>query len=141
MKTNVTRFISLGALSITLTGCLYDFSGSSSSQPVGTTGEEAIQVTTKNVGNGDPLGGYLEQYMDQNDQFKLSRGLDSALGKSTTWTNPVNGAEFTVTPVNKVNMAGSKYCRTYRLTMAKKGSKDQVSGTACIGADGSWHVV
>ena len=139
MKTNVTRFISLSTLCLALTGCLYD-SASTTETQTGASGEP-IQVTSGSASYGGPLGGNIEQYMDENDQFKLSRGLDAALGKSTTWTNPVNGAEFTVTPVKKISREDSKFCRTYTLVMAKKGSKNQINGTACIGADGSWHVV
>ena len=68
----------------------------------------------------------------------MTRALDGGLGKASRWTNPVSGAQFAVTPVNKVSM-GSNICRSYQVNMIKAGITDKVSGTACIGEDGIWH--
>ena len=148
MKFFLSRSLSITILSITVSACATNFSTDSTSSSAQTTASNGIgtetlniQVSNRILSSNEPLGGNLEQYMDVNDKQKLSRGLDNALGKATTWTSPLNGREFTVTPLRKVTLSSSKFCRTYSVRMERKTEAEQVSGTACIGEDGSWHVV
>lgn len=137
----MTKSLFLMMLSMAVTGCIYDTSSS------GMPGEPQAAVagnteksgeTIKLSGNG-PLGGYIEQFMDANDKSKMARALDGGLGKANHWKNPVSGSEFAVTPVSKASMSGG-ICRTYNVSMTRTGITDKVSGTACIGEDGVWHV-
>lgn len=143
MTTLLSRLALVAISSFVLTGCVSSWYGTQDQTAMmndsGTVGDISVNSTV--IASGQPLGGYLEQYMDNNDKVKMGRGLDGAIGKATTWTNPVNGAKFTVTPIRKVNMEGARYCRTYNVIMTKQSSRDQVSGTACIGQDGIWHVI
>jgi surface antigen len=140
MKTQLVRNLLLLSLNAALVGCVYNWSGSNETTAVNADGQP-MTVTSKSIGSGQPLGGYIEQYMDANDKIKLSRGMDGAPGKATSWSNPVNGAEFSVTPIEKVAIDGARYCRSYRVTMTRQGAQDQVNGTACIRDDGTWHTV
>lgn len=140
MKIQLVRNLLIVSAAIALTGCTLNWPSSGETTTVNEDGK-TMTVTSKSVGSGQPLGGSIEQYMDANDKIKLSRAMDGAPGKSTTWSNPVNGAEFSVTPIEKVSIEGAKYCRTYRVTMTKDNAQNQTSGTACIRDDGTWHTV
>lgn len=138
--------LSLLALSAVLSGCLYSSAGSGSTavksepQMASTeTSDPKKAAEPIKASGGGPLGGYIEQFMDGNDRTKMTRALDGSLGKSASWTNPVSGANFSVTPLNKAP-GGEGICRSYSVTMTKTGVTDRVSGVACIGDDGIWHV-
>jgi len=141
MKIQLTRNLLLISLSMLITGCGINWPGQSQTTTVNENGE-SVQVTSKKAATGQPVGGSIEESMDANDKIKLSRAMDAAPGKSTDWTNPVNGAQYSVTPLQKVSMPNARFCRTYRITMTRQGAQEQVTGTACIsGTDGTWHVV
>jgi surface antigen len=131
--------------SMIVTGCLYD-TASNKVMPGNEPQVSATNPTTSadkaaapiHAAGGGPLGGYIEQFMDANDKSKLARSLDSSLGKTVSWSNPVSGAKFAVTPISKVEN-GNNICRSYHITMTKNGIDDKVNGTACIGEDGIWH--
>lgn len=137
------------ALCITVSGCLYGNSGSSMSTDQSMSAEQAAAANeagttqapeeVRAAASGGALGGYIEQFMDAKDKAKMARALDGSLGKATTWQNAVSGATFSVTPISKVSN-GSGICRAYSVTMNKSGVNDRVGGTACIGDDGAWHV-
>jgi len=148
----LTRPLSLLALCLTVSGCLYNngsTSASSVDQPKAPlTAQQAAAVNANGTttppeevrtASGGSLGGYLEQFMDANDRSRMARALDGSLGKSTSWKNPVSGATFAVTPIRKISN-GDSICRAYSVTMNKTGVNDRVGGTACIGDDGLWHV-
>lgn len=140
--------LTLLAACIALSGCLYNSAGSSSTglssanqvadKPTETSDPAKAAEPVKAAGGG-PIGGYIEQFMDANDKSKMARALDGSLGKSASWTNPVSGANFSVTPLNKAP-GGEGICRSYSVTMTKSGVTDRVGGVACIGDDGVWHV-
>lgn len=142
---SIVKVVSVLALTFSISGCLNNSVSSSDSamsadnnqQSVMSDGSTKPQEVVKTA-SGGPLGGYIEQFMDANDKTKLARALDGGLGKSTSWKNPVSGADFAVTPTRKVTM-GEGICRAYNLTMTKSGVTDRVAGTACIGDDGLWH--
>ncbi len=87
----------------------------------------------------EPIGGSLEKYMDSDDKIKMSRGLDKAPGKTTSWTNNRMGMHYAVTPIRKVVLKDNPYCRTYQMTATRGSHTKEASGTACIAEDGNWH--
>lgn len=99
------------------------------------------QVIGANTKPGVPIGGSIAQSMDSFDRVKLSRALDKAPGKSSTWTNQISGIEYTVTPIKKVAVKGNDFCREYQTVAVRGGSSQQMTGTACVAADGSWSEV
>ena len=109
------------------------------------TSEPRDQNTLQNVKLGtapagdEPIGGSLEKYMDSDDKTKMSRALDKAPGKTTSWTNNRLGMHYAVTPIRKVVLKDNPYCRTYQMTATRGSHTKEVSGTACISEDGNWH--
>ena len=144
--TIVSQCLSLTLLSVSLTACIYGSANKTAFNPDSATAKKEVPVApmpanTTKLSVGDPIGGYLEQYMDANDKSKLSRAMDAGLGKETSWDNPINGATFTVKPIRKAQVEGAKFCRSYSVTMEKDDAIDVVTGTACIGEDGNWKTV
>lgn len=97
-------------------------------------------IDVSNVNTKDPLiGGSIERSMDANDKVKMSKALDKAPGKSTTWTNERMGITYTVTPIKKIVINNNPFCREYETMISRKSYSNSVRGTACIGDDGNWH--
>jgi surface antigen len=90
---------------------------------------------------GAMIGRQIGENMDEVDRMKTARALnDSRTGTSTTWVNPDTGYEYTVTPTRTYEASGGP-CREFRLD-AEVGSSpnEEVYGTACLQADGSWLI-
>lgn len=90
---------------------------------------------------GAMIGRQIGENMDEVDRMKTARALnDSKTGTSTTWVNPDTGYEYTVTPTRTYEASGGP-CREFRLD-AEVGSSpnEEVYGTACLQADGSWLI-
>lgn len=91
------------------------------------------------VTNRGSIGGSIQAYMDKTDRSKMSRGLDSGLGKSAHWVNNQTKISYTVTPTAKLTFKGNPLCRRYNLTAEDRGRIKQFAGTACLESDGEWH--
>lgn len=91
--------------------------------------------------NGALVDGSVEKMMDSEDKVKLSRALDGAPGKSTSWDNYSTGYTYQVTPTKKITVDKNPFCREYSLIVSKGGSQRDVTGKACITSDGNWHTV
>ena len=90
---------------------------------------------------GAMIGRHLGETMDDVDRMQTARTLnDARTGQSTTWVNPDTGYEYTVTPTKTYEQSGGP-CREFSLNATVGGQPDQeVYGTACLQADGSWLV-
>lgn len=90
---------------------------------------------------GAMIGRQIGETMDDTDRMRTARVLnDARTGTSTTWINPDTGHEYTVTPTQTYE-AASGPCREFRLDASVGDSPDEeVYGTACLQADGSWLV-
>jgi surface antigen len=91
--------------------------------------------------DGGTIGGRLAASMDVNDKSKLSHALDNGLGKSTEWTNALTNITYTVTPTEKVTLAGHAVCRKYTLQADKGGQEQNSTRTACLDANSNWQEV
>ena len=91
---------------------------------------------------GAMIGRQIGENMDQTDRMYTARTLNEArTGESTTWVNPDSGYEYTVTPTRTFEESGGP-CREFRLDATVGDQPDQeVYGTACLQADGSWLLV
>ena len=91
---------------------------------------------------GAMIGRHVGETMDENDRVNTARSLnDSRTGEATTWVNPDTGHRYTVTPTRTFKDAGGP-CREFRLNATVGDQPDQeVYGTACLQADGSWLLV
>ncbi|MDP3559328.1 MAG: RT0821/Lpp0805 family surface protein [Legionellaceae bacterium] len=108
------------------------------SQFGGGTGKIAAAVGGALV--GAYLGGKIGQTMDRLDRLEMQKALESApTGRSVHWQNPDNGNQYTVEPT-RTYYNNQQACREYRTTAIIGGKSEQVHGTACRQADGSWKV-
>lgn len=90
---------------------------------------------------GAMIGGNIGRHMDEQDQMKTSLALENVrTGVSTTWVNPDSGYEYAVTPTSTYE-SNSGPCREYTVDATIGGKTEQVYGTACRQADGSWKVM
>jgi surface antigen len=89
---------------------------------------------------GAMIGGNIGRHMDEQDQMKASLALENVrTGVPTTWVNPDTGYEYTMTPTSTYD-SNSGPCREYTMDATIGGKTEQVYGTACRQADGSWKV-
>jgi surface antigen len=117
---------------------------------------------------GAAIGGKMGKSMDQTDQMRAQRSLERIpTGRSTSWTNPDTGYEYTVTPTrtyyareaprhahyrdSHAHYRDSHYreraqyrevkrpCREYSMDAIIGGRKETIYSTACRTADGSWE--
>jgi len=89
---------------------------------------------------GAMIGGNIGRHMDEQDQMKASLALENVrTGVPATWVNPDTGYEYELTPT-KTYESDSGPCREYTMNANIGGKTEQVYGTACRQADGSWKV-
>lgn len=90
---------------------------------------------------GALIGQHIGQSMDDTDRMRTAMVLnDSRTGEHTNWINPDTGYEYTVTPTRTYEKSGGP-CREFQLDATVGGQTNQnVYGTACLQADGSWLV-
>ncbi len=90
---------------------------------------------------GAMIGRHMGESMDEVDRMRAARTLnDNRTGQSSTWINPDTGYEYTVTPTRTYDQRGGP-CREFTLHATVGDDPDQeVYGTACLQADGSWLV-
>lgn len=90
---------------------------------------------------GSMIGRHIGESMDETDRMKTATVLnDSRTGRSTSWVNPDTGYQYTVKPTRTYEQ-NSGPCREFQLDATVGGQTNQdVYGTACLQADGSWLV-
>ena len=89
---------------------------------------------------GAAIGGAIGKSMDDTDRLKTAHALESVrTGVPSTWRNPDSGNDYTVTPTKTYDSA-TQPCREYTIDAQIGGKKEEVYGTACRQADGSWKV-
>jgi surface antigen len=90
---------------------------------------------------GSMIGQHIGQSMDDTDRLMAAQTLTSnRTGESRTWVNPDTGYRYTFTPT-RTHQHASGPCREFRLDAEIGSRSDQdVYGTACLQADGSWLV-
>lgn len=90
---------------------------------------------------GAAIGGAVGRSMDEVDRMKTATTLETVrTGVTSTWQNPDTGYEYAVTPTRTYE-TGTGPCREYTIRAEIGGGTEQVYGTACRQADGSWRVV
>lgn len=90
---------------------------------------------------GAAVGGSVGRSMDETDRMRTAATLETVrTGVSSSWVNPDTGNQYTVTPVKTFGSVAEP-CREYTMTAVIGGKKQQVYGTACRQADGSWKIV
>ena len=75
------------------------------------------------------------------DRLYVVNVLETArTGQRVAWVNPDVGAQYAVTPTRTYYAAGGQPCREYSMTGEIGGHEQELVGTACRQADGSWRV-
>jgi len=131
--------------SVLLSGC----GGVSNEQTHTITGSVLGGVIGRQFGKGDGrdvmtivgavvggmIGGNVGRGLDQQDQQRVNRTLDTAPNyKKVAWNNPNTNTQYAFTPVNG---AGQK-CRDYVMDAWIDGRMQQVKGRACKNNQGQW---
>ena len=87
------------------------------------------------------IGGSIGRTMDETDRRNTVAALENVrTGVPSSWVNPDTGYEYVVTPTQTYE-AETGPCREYTLDAEIGGKTEQIYGTACRQADGSWVVV
>jgi surface antigen len=90
---------------------------------------------------GTAVGASIGKHMDEQDRQQTAQVLESnKTGQSSTWTNPDTQNQYTVTPTKTYQSEGEP-CREFTMNADVGGKSQQVYGTACRQADGSWKIV
>jgi len=104
-------------------------------------GSGKVLATIVGAVAGGAIGGSVGKSMDETDRMNTNAALENVRsGVSSTWVNPDSGYEYVVTP-NNTYETDSGPCREYTMDATIGGKTEQVYGTACRQADGSWQVV
>ena len=90
---------------------------------------------------GAMIGQHIGESMDDTDRMRTAMVLnDSRTGDATSWVNPDTGYRYTVKPTRTYEKSSGP-CREFQLDATVGGQTNQnVYGTACLQADGSWLV-
>ncbi len=90
---------------------------------------------------GAVLGGSVGRSMDELDQMKAQRSLETTrTGVTSRWQNPDTGVQYAVTPTNTYETASGP-CREFKTTAVIDGRRETVYGTACRRYDGTWETI
>lgn len=91
---------------------------------------------------GALVGQSIGRHMDRTDQYCTGQVLEYATDRQTVgWHNPDAGTRYSVTPMNYYKSRDGRYCREYTSEATIGDQKQQIYGTACRQADGSWQIV
>ena len=89
---------------------------------------------------GAAVGGSVGRSMDDTDRHNLATSLENVrTGVPTRWQNPDTGNAYSVVPTRTWEHQGHP-CRESTDEALLGGQQEQVYGTACRQADGSWQV-
>ncbi len=89
---------------------------------------------------GAAVGGSVGASMDDVDRLRAGQTLETVrTGVSSSWRNPDSGIDYRFTPTRTYESAAGP-CREYTMQAVIGGKTQEVYGTACRQADGSWKV-
>lgn len=104
-------------------------------------GSGRVLATIVGTAAGAAIGGSIGRHMDDMDRMHSSATLETVqTGVSSSWVNPDTGYEYVMTPTRTYD-SGTGPCREYTLDASIGGNTEQIYGTACRQADGSWLIV
>jgi surface antigen len=104
-------------------------------------GSTRTAVTIGGTIVGVLIGGAIGRSMDEADQACVAYTLEQAPpGHAVTWNDP-GGRHYRVVPLDSYVDGRGRTCREYRTTATIGGRDQQLFGTACRDADGSWQRV
>ena len=90
---------------------------------------------------GALAGMHVGRQLDELDRYRAGQTLETArTGTSREWVNPDSGTEYRVTPTRTYDSGYGTPCREFTMDAEVGGRVEQVYGTACRQADGSWKM-
>jgi len=108
------------------------------SQVGGGTGRDVAIVAGTLAGAA--IGSSVGRSMDDLDRLRTAQSLESVrTGVQSSWKNPDTGINYRFVPTRTLESATGP-CREYTLDAEIGGKTEEVRGTACRTADGSWVV-
>lgn len=149
MKTKIVSITLIAAMGLGLAGCANKQDAGVATGAVlgGLLGSQfgqgggAIAATIGGALIGGFLGGAIGHSMDKADQAHMMQALNSSpTGRPVSWRNPDSGNYYQVTPTRTSFQGNGQPCREYTSTATIGGKRQQIYGTACRQADGSWQV-
>jgi len=103
-------------------------------------GDHRTAATIIGAVAGAAIGASIGRTMDESDRRRTAQVLETTpVGRAGHWINPDTGAAYRVTPTRTFDHRGTP-CREYTVDARIGGRPEQVHGTACRQADGSWRV-
>lgn len=92
---------------------------------------------------GSQVGATIGRHMDEHDRERLVGVLETQrTSTGSSWVNPDTGYNYTATPTNTYDdPSGTGPCREFTIDASIGGKTEQIYGTACRQADGSWKVI
>jgi surface antigen len=139
-------------IAITLTGCTTAPTQEQQGMVIGgvlggvigsTIGGGRGRVIAASVGTliGAIAGGAIGKRLDEADRLKTGYTLETVrTGVSSEWVNPDTGTNYKVTPTRTYSADSGTPCREFTMEAEIGGKTEQVYGTACRQADGSWKM-
>ena len=104
-------------------------------------GDGRLAATAAGTVIGFLLGGEIGRTMDRVDQACAAQALERlSPNQVATWQGS-NGAVYRVEPTTAFDDRAGRLCREFRRTAIIDGRPEELYGTACRQADGSWRVV
>lgn len=105
------------------------------------SGSGKLAMVALGVLAGSAMGQHIGTSMDQQDAARATRTFETApTGQQVAWVNPDTNVHHTVTPTRTMDSREGP-CREFTHTASIGGRSEQVYGTACRQADGSWRIV
>ena len=108
-----------------------------------TVGDGRGQVWAAAAGTliGALAGAHVGRQLDELDRRRAGETLETArTGSSIERVNPDSGAEYTITPTRTYDSGEGTPCREFTMDAEVGGEAEQIYGTACRQADGSWKM-
>ncbi|MDZ4100741.1 MAG: RT0821/Lpp0805 family surface protein [Hydrogenophaga sp.] len=88
---------------------------------------------------GVAVGGTVGRSMAERDRYLTAQTLETVrTGVPSQWVNPDTGHRYTVVPTRTYGSDDGP-CREYQVSAVIGGRIEQMWGTACRQADGSWR--
>jgi surface antigen len=106
-------------------------------------GDGDSRILTAAVGTliGAVAGSVIGKRLDEADRLKTGYTLETVrTGVSSEWKNPDTGYDYTVTPTRTYKAESGSPCREFTMKSEIGGKSEEIYGTACRQADGSWKI-
>ncbi len=103
-------------------------------------GRGTVWATAMGTLIGALAGAHIGRQLDNRDRYYAGQTLETVpTGATKEWVNPDSGTAYSITPTHTYESRGAP-CREFTMDAEVGGHAEQVYGTACRQADGSWKM-